>query len=168
MSKKNALFRIEQHITFRDYLTYCQTVGKEGRKKQQKLDLLLTLVMLIGAVAGYYFHISIILVFGLTGGVLFLFMTLFMWIFDALRQYRQNKMLSKDTRKITFYDDSFSVKWHDEKGDCSYSRLASITEDSNAFYLMVNSGSGEIILKRECSPELITFLKEKAVQKASK
>ena len=168
MSKKNALFTIEQHITFRDYLTYCRKIGKDGRRKQQKMDMFLSLLMFIGALIGYCLNISIILIFGMTGGVLFFFMSLFMWMFDALRQYRLNKMISKDTRKITFYDDSFSVKWHDEKGDCKYDRLAFIAEDENAFYLMVNNGSGEIVLKRSCSPDLIVFLQEKSKQKACK
>lgn len=165
MAKKKPLYEITQHITFRDYLKYCRSSGT--RPGNRTLDLILALVMFAGAFAGWYINKGIIMVFGISAGILFLFMALFLWYFEALRMYRTNKMLSTGTRRITFYEDSFSVRWKQEKGECSYRRLKEIAEDENAFYLMVEKGSGEIILKRCCSKELSEFLQEKKNQQSA-
>lgn len=161
MAKKKAQYEITQHVTFRDYLKYCRLASQKARVRRRRLDLGLAVLMAAGAAAGWLMDSGIIMVFGISASVLFLFMALFLWYFEALRMYRANRMLSTGSRRISFYEDYFTVRWQQEKGDCSYRRLKRVLEDENAFYLMVEEGSGEIVLKRCCSPELIRFLQAK-------
>lgn len=161
MAGKKVLFEISQHVTFRDYLKYCRLTGRKARARRRNLDLVIALLMAAGALIGWRMNSGVIMVFGISAAVLFLFMAMFLWYFEALRMYRGNRMLSTGSRRISFYEDHFTVRWQREKGDCSYRRLKRILEDGNAFYLMVEEGSGEIVLKRSCSAELIRFLTEK-------
>lgn len=162
MAKKKMLFEMEEEISFKDYLRYCNVVGKKKRQKTQMIEVFSAVIAFIAAGIGYYFDINLLMVGGVTFGVVMIFAALFMWRIDARKQYKANPMLSTGSHKVRFYTDFMEIRWGKEIGSTNYKNILEIIEDKDAFYIMLGELSGEIILKKACSEELIAYLQKKA------
>lgn len=155
-------FHITQKISASDYRRYCNVCGIGAKKRQQKQEAIMLAIGLVIAAGGYFLHIIYILIAGLCFSFLSAFMLGFMWPITCRNHYLENPMISRDEQSLSFDRKGFIVKWHSNKGRLLYSDLQEILEDGKAFYLMAKPGSGQIVIKKYCSAELIAFLHAKA------
>ncbi|MEE8808618.1 MAG: YcxB family protein [Lactimicrobium sp.] len=155
-------FHITQKITSSDYRRYCNVCGTSAKKHQQKQEAIMLAIGLIIVLAGYFLHIVYLLTAGLCLSFISTFMLLCMWPITCRNHYLENPMISQDEQSLSFDQKGFMVKWHSNKGRLLYKDLQEILEDEKAFYLMAKPGSGQIVIKKYCSSQLIAFLHAKA------
>lgn len=75
------------------------------------------------------------------------------------RQYYSDKHLQKNyMNQLCFYQNYFESKTHSSYVKFEYEDLVSVKETKTNFYLMKTMNQGYIIVKTNCSPELIAFL----------
>lgn len=75
--------------------------------------------------------------------------------------YRSNKHMQNNVvATMHFYGDSLEEETPSGKVSVKYAELSKIIETKTNFYLMLAKNQGIIIVKQNCSPELIDFLQE--------
>ncbi|MDA3064554.1 MULTISPECIES: YcxB family protein [unclassified Campylobacter] len=95
----------------------------------------------------------------------FVIVWLFLWRFITYRQiknfYNTTKAIQDKTAVITFFDDYFIDKTETFTTQLKYDELYKIIETNTHFYLLLSKyGGGSIIVKENCSAELIEFLQK--------
>ena len=76
--------------------------------------------MFAGALAGILLKISFVALFCMIMGVLYLVFNDVFFRKAVRKRYKDNEMLSTGEQKLSFFKDSFSVKWDKEKGEYPY------------------------------------------------
>lgn len=76
--------------------------------------------------------------------------------------FEKNRTSDKLDIHYRFYDDGFQMESPLIKNSVSYDALNRIYEDKDYFFLKLSSSKILVVQKTNCSPELISFLKEKA------
>ena len=76
------------------------------------------------------------------------------------RGYVSNKAAHDVVSKFLFYEDHFEKNSEYSILKLTYDKLYSIIETKTHFYLLINGSQACIIIKNNCSPELITFLQD--------
>ena len=61
--------------------------------------------------------------------------------------------------RIRFYDDHFETQNETAHGTHEYSKLYDVIETDSSFYLEVEKGHSVIVQKKNCSDELIAFIR---------
>lgn len=75
------------------------------------------------------------------------------------KTYYSNKMISKTVCEFEFYDKELVEKTPDGSMKVQYENLYKIIETKTNLYLMIAQNQGFIIVKENCTPELIEFIK---------
>ncbi|WP_026518581.1 YcxB family protein [Butyrivibrio sp. MC2021] len=75
--------------------------------------------------------------------------------------YYSNKRLQDVTTHFSFYEDRVETKSELGNGVIRYEDLYKLIETKENFYLCVASNQASVIIKNNCSEELIAFLHEK-------
>ena len=73
--------------------------------------------------------------------------------------YNSNKQLTKTVAKMEFFENEFIEKTERSSTAIRYEDLFEILESKTNFYLMLAKNQGAIIVKQNCSEELIEFIK---------
>ncbi|WP_026670519.1 YcxB family protein [Butyrivibrio sp. AE3006] len=76
--------------------------------------------------------------------------------------FEKNKTQGNIHIHYTFFNDEFQMETALIKNMIRYDALRGITEDRNYFFLKLSSSKILVVQKQNCSPELISFLQEKA------
>lgn len=125
------------------------------------LFLFIMLSIIPGAIT-YYINKNIIL--SITVTVIFIILILISFPISMKktieRNYYSNKMIDSEISDYKFYETKFTETDSHGSVTLAYADLARIIETSTNFYLMIAENQGYLILKSNCSPELITFLSE--------
>lgn len=161
MMAAKVYYHIVQKVPFRVFYHYCNETGKKARREARRKAVMLAAVMFVGMLFGVLLQIAFVEIFCLVMGTMYLIFNNVFWYAACRRRYKANKMLSEGEQKLNFYADSFTVKWDREKGEYPYHKLKHIKEADDAFYLMVNDNAGQIVVKKQCPEDLITFLRTK-------
>ena len=74
--------------------------------------------------------------------------------------YNSNKTITKTVAKIEFFEDGFTEATDHSTYNFKYSDLNSVIETQTNFYLMIAKNQGVIIVKENCSAELIEFVQK--------
>lgn len=82
--------------------------------------------------------------------------------------FEKNKTQGNMHIHYTFFNDEFQMETALIKNMIRYDALRGITEDRNYFFLKLSSSKILVVQKQNCSPELISFLQEKAAVIKSK
>lgn len=78
---------------------------------------------------------------------------------NAKKLYYSNKMLQKNGLfTFDFYNDHFEAKTRNSFERVDYSDIARVIESKTNFYIMISLNQGYMIVKNNCSPELIAFI----------
>lgn len=84
------------------------------------------------------------------------------WVYVSKRQcrkvYNANPELQERHSVMRFYEDHLQETSHHQSVDIPYSDIAHLVETRTHFYLMTAANQGMIIVKANCSAELIRFL----------
>ncbi len=76
------------------------------------------------------------------------------------RVYNANPQLQERHSVMRFYEDHLQETSNHQSVDVPYSSIAHLVETRTHFYLMTAANQGMIIIKKNCSAELIQFLHE--------
>jgi hypothetical protein len=79
--------------------------------------------------------------------------------------YNSNKVMTKTVARFDFFEDGFSEITENATGNFKYADLNKIIETQTNFYLMLAKNAGAIIVKENCSEELIEFIRNLKKQK---
>ena len=74
--------------------------------------------------------------------------------------YYANPQLQERHSVMRFYEDHLQETSNHQSVDIPYTNIAHLVETKTHFYLMTSSNQGMIIVKNNCSAELIRFLHE--------
>ena len=74
--------------------------------------------------------------------------------------YNSNKTITKTVARIEFFEDGFAEATDHSTYNFKYSDLNSVIETQTNFYLMIAKNQGVIIVKENCSAELIEFIQK--------
>ncbi len=75
------------------------------------------------------------------------------------RDYKKIEDAGGTQFRVRFYDDHFETQNDTSHGTHEYSKLYKIVEAPDDFYLEIEQGHSVIIQKKNCSDELIAFLR---------
>ena len=78
------------------------------------------------------------------------------------KAYFSNKRIQDATTHFSFYEDRIEINGCLGNSVIKYDELYKVIETKENFYLCVATNQASNIIKRNCSEELITFLREKA------
>ena len=76
------------------------------------------------------------------------------------RVYNANPQLQERHSVMRFYEDHLQETSNQQSVDVPYSSIAHLVETRTHFYLMTAANQGMIIIKNNCSAELIHFLQD--------
>ena len=76
--------------------------------------------------------------------------------------FKKNKAAGIQNIHYSFYEDEFQMDSSLVKNTIRFDALRGIDEDRNFFFLKLAPSKVLVVQKQNCSPELISFLKEKA------
>lgn len=151
------LFETKSEYTYDEYLKFSRTV----QNKVQRLWLLQLAMMAaflvlawLGwkkgstaeAVAGIVVAVLIPVIFRLVNG----------WTIKQL--YKSNHALQGQISTFRFYRGHFEQDNALGHTSIPYDKLVEIVETKTNFYLMIDKNQGMILVKDNCSPELIAFV----------
>ena len=95
----------------------------------------------------------------------FLMIFLYFLVIDVVTkmQFNKNKTTGNLNIHFIFHDDEFEMQTSLIKNAIRYDALHSIDENKDFFFIKLSSSKMVVVQKYNCSPELISFLQEKAV-----
>ena len=77
----------------------------------------------------------------------------------AEKAYYSNPFLQKNHLQVySFYEEYLEEKNNDSSAKIEYSLIHNIIETETNFYIMIGNNQGHVIIKSNCSPELIEFI----------
>lgn len=78
---------------------------------------------------------------------------------NAKKLYYSNKKLQRDGLfTFDFYSERFEIKSRNSFERIEYADIVRIVESKTNFYIMISMNQGYMIVKNNCSPELIEFI----------
>ncbi|MCH5316831.1 MAG: YcxB family protein [Eubacterium sp.] len=88
---------------------------------------------------------------------------------SAEKAYYSNPFLQKNHLQIySFYEEYLEEKSNDSSAKIEYALIHNIIETETNFYIMIGNNQGYVIIKSNCSPELIEFIKNLKPKQGSK
>ena len=73
--------------------------------------------------------------------------------------YNSNKVIQEIESEISFYEDCFEQTNSLGTSKITYDKIYRILENDTNLYIMISKNQGYIIIKENCSQELIDFIK---------
>ena len=103
-------------------------------------------------------------IFSWISGQILLFLVLLITLDIVTKmQFDKNKTTGNLNIHFTFYEDEFQMQTPLVKNMISFDALHSIDESKDFFFLKLAPSKMVTVQKQNCSPELISFLQQKAV-----
>ena len=164
-SSKSLEFKATTTYTFEEFQRFSKVVAK---KQLRKCDLIVILTYLaIAIVATIGKNYQAIAIYLLIIPIMLIFSRLFLR-FGFKRIWKSNPEAHNLATTFTFRINSFRQKNNISDRTTKYDELRQIIETNTNFYLMVKSNQGSLVNKKDCSPELINFLQNRAKELKSK
>jgi len=144
------LFVTKTKYTFEEYKKFCNIVNNREGKLKLKL-VVAELILLIAA-------------FILQNLFLFVFVLVYppiLWLVQkgiVKKTYESNQLFKDMELEFAFYDSYFLEKSVHGETKVEYAYLYKVLETETNFYLMIAKNQGYIILKENCSEELVKFI----------
>lgn len=149
------LYTTTMKYTFEEYKKFNMAVIKKTVKRMGIILLLLILIAVLKWIAEPFNNVS-------------LFLIAFVVIYPILyyieinagikKAYNSNELLKDIESIIEFYEDYFVAKTDKSREKVEYDKLYEILENKTNFYIMIGNNQGYLVLKANCSQELIEFI----------
>ena len=97
--------------------------------------------------------------------ILFVFIAAIIPIIAEIKlriNFKTNKLIQNTIINFTFHEDCVEIEDKQGKSCLAYTKILKIHESKNNFYLLVSPGNYYIVDKRNCSDELIAFIRNTA------
>ena len=116
--------------------------------------------IMLGAVSAALLFIFVLWknYFALLAAVLFPLFFIYFMNRETKKIYESNRVLKDNFSQFNFYDSYFQQINSVSRSDVKYSDIYKIVETDTNIYIMVAKNEGYILLKNNCSKELICFL----------
>lgn len=159
MPNVKPLFTTHTEYTYEEYRKMCSVV----RNKIQKMNLRI----IAGFIALFICFICLFLLkeygFALSFFIAafgFPVATNIVLKLSVVKEWKTNKIIKNMRAKYSFFEDHFEVD--NESGHTSiyYDNIFKILETGTNIYIMISENQSMIIIKKNCSPELLAFLQE--------
>ncbi len=148
------LFTAHFQYTLKEYQKFVSTIYKKVLKIHLRLALLAVLILLLA-----FFTSDISVKIGFFIGVLLIpFIFYFSNRIRSKKMYLQMKNLQSTSYDFSFYPDHLEITSSIGNTNLPYDKLFRIIETPTNFYIMLTKQQGSILIKENCSPELISFL----------
>ena len=146
------LFVTKTKYTFEEYKKFCNIVNNRESKLKVKLIVAELILLLAALILQNVFLIVFVVIY-----------PPILWLVQKRiikKTYESNALLKDAELKFEFYDSYFLEKSKLGESRVEYSYLYKVLENDTNFYLMIAKNQGYIILKENCSEELIKFITE--------
>ena len=137
--------------------------ASKGGSYPEFSSLIVKIVNILGAIA-----LGTAIIATLLRSIIFVSPSILKWVenksLQALRKSAEKKYNSNDFKhrnslwSYSFFDDYLEEKDEKSYDKLEYSMIHKIIESDSNFYIMKNEKRGYIIVKSNCSPELIEFI----------
>lgn len=155
------LFETDIICNFETYKDYSNYIALKEQKLLLKALMIVFLMFAFGLTLYSKYH-TLEPIFIFTIAPLAFLLTLFIKLKNGIKKaWNSNKSLQEKNIHYDFYDDHF-VMTH-EKGtmEIKYDDLYKILDNKKYIYIMIANNQGHILLKENCSNELIKFICDK-------
>ena len=152
------LFTTYSDYTLQEYRRFIRTIHIKVLKTPIRLLILLALILLI-AYQTSDGSIKIGLVIGL---IICPFVLILISRNRSKKAFEEMEKLGSVHSDFNFYDDHAESINKLGNTDLEYDKIFRIIETKTNFYIMMTRQQGALIIKKNCSPELIAFLQSKA------
>ncbi len=152
------LFETTTHYTYSEMRRYDSFVLNKITYFYLRLVITMLLLVACGAIVtclGYQIFGITIMIASVLGVALRIMIT----VTSAPKRIENSPMLNK-TATLRFYDDHMTKDNDKNHTEFDYSQIYRLRETDRNFYIIIKGVGGIIIVKENCSAELIAFLRE--------
>lgn len=156
------LYTVKTKLTYDEYKKYNDFL----QKKTKKLGLLRTIIVIgyiLVSILMLYLEMYKFLAFFISFFALYIaYLFCFKWARgrNIKNSYESNKLGKESVTTIDFYEDYLMAADEYSEGTVPYDKIYKIYESDTNFYIMMSKMSGIGIVKENCTPELIEFIRE--------
>ncbi len=158
------LFETKTKYTFEEFQKFNRVVGNKLYKTNLRKYILVALCVVIGV----FFWITD----NIGGTVIFFAYAVAIVVILSAKQkksekklFESNKLMQDMDASLYFYEDSMEESSEVGKTRVAYDKLYRILETETNFYILFSRGQGFIIIKENCSSELISFVRNLNLKK---
>lgn len=149
-----ALFTTKTIIDYKEYKKYSKCLLFAGKNKLRMMGLALFLVAMLAAL--YFLTDLFTMIFV---AIIYAIVFPVAYAVNLKKTYKSDKRISKE-RECSFYEDKLEIKVDSAGGgEYAYADLCDVYETKTNFYLMISTVQGIVIIKENCTPELIEFIR---------
>ena len=152
-----ALYTTNMKYTFEEYKKFNIAVMKKRIKRIRISLLLLILAAILMWIADPFSKISLFLIVFVIIYPIFLYLGMNR---DIKKAYNSNELLKDIDLIIEFYEDYFIAKTDKSEAKVEYDKIYELLENETNFYIMIANNQGYLVIKENCSEELIKFIAE--------
>ena len=152
------LFQSKIKYTFEEYKKFNRAV-QNGIGKLRILEIALIALLILLAILEFISGNMIIVIFYIIMAVLVPPLLRLVSSNTEKKSYYSNKNLQEAELTISFYDNYLEQANEIGCTKFKYDNIYKIIETKTNFYVMTASNQGIIIVKQNCSPDLIAFIK---------
>ena len=145
--------------TLGEYMKFSVQIGLKNKRFIKTRVMLMIAIFLLALVALLNHSYGMAIGFAI-GGVLFPFILVSSFRSNVRRAYFSNAHLRDAVCTLSFFESHTSGDDPTGHAEYSYDKLYSIVETDTNFYIMISENQGSIVIKQNCTPELIAFLQE--------
>ena len=149
--------------TFEELQNFTKITSKKYLRRVDAIVIIVNLAIAVLAAQAEHKNYAIIVSYLLVIPAMLVFSRLFLK-FGLKRLWKNSPEAHNLQTTFTFRPNSFRQKNKLNDRTLEYKELDRIVETETNFYIMVDYNKGSIINKKDCSPELIKFIQERAAE----
>ena len=151
-------FSTKTKINLDEYIKFNRTIQRKINKTYLRLFISIAII-LVAAVVCFLLDVKhIAIAFALAAVVLVIQIPIKMKKSEK-EIYNSNKVIQDVESEISFYEDCFEQTNSLGTSKITYDKIYRILENDTNLYIMISKNQGYIIIKENCSVELIDFIK---------
>lgn len=153
------LFTTTTTVTLDEYMKYSERISLKSKRFVGMLIITTVLLLLLSLVAflnkSYTKAMVCVIV-----GMLYPVVSMVYSRIDMKRVYNRDALIHDALCKFSFFAQHMVGEGLTDCLEYTYDRLYSIVETETNFYIMIAKDQGWIVVKQNCTPELIAFIQE--------
>ncbi len=153
------LFTTKTPYTMEEFMRFSEQIGLKSKRFVRTRLMLFTAIILLALVALLNRSYGMAIGFAI-GGVLFPFILVSSFRSNVRRTYNSNALIRDAVCTLSFYEQHMAGDDPTGHAEYSYEKLYGIVETDTNFYIMISENQGSIVMKQNCTPELIAFIQE--------
>lgn len=153
------LFTTKTTYTLDEYMRYSTHISMKNKRFARTMILLAVTIVMLALLSFLNKSYGVATGF-VAGGLLFPFILTANFRSSVKRTYNSNALLRGAVCTFRFYEEHMAGDDPTGHAEYTYDKLFSIVETKTNFYIMISENQGSIVIKENCSPEMIAFIQE--------